>query len=60
MEQEIADELRKLRAICGSAPRSTEARFRHLCVSIESRTRGKIDRAAVKAMADAPLVMEFP
>ncbi|TWA52125.1 hypothetical protein FBZ84_14020 [Azospirillum baldaniorum] len=60
LEQEIADELRKLRAVYGPDPRSTDARFRHLCVSIESRTRGKIDRAAVKIMADAPLVMASP
>lgn len=54
LEQEIADELRKLRAVYGPDPRSTNTRFKNLCVSIESRTRTKIDRAAVKARADAP------
>ncbi|MFP5515045.1 MAG: hypothetical protein ACLGJC_18405 [Alphaproteobacteria bacterium] len=53
LERETADELRKLRAVYGPDPRSTDTRFRQLCVSIESQTRGKIDRAAIKALADA-------
>lgn len=54
LEQEIGEELRKLRAVYGPDPRSTNTRFKNLCDLIERRTREKIDRAAVKAMAVAP------
>lgn len=60
LEQEIADELRKLRAMYGPDPRSTNTRFKNLCNLIETRTRGKIDRAAVKVMVDALPVTGSP
>ncbi|GLR81401.1 hypothetical protein HUE56_15085 [Azospirillum oryzae] len=60
LEKEITDELRKLRAMYGPDPRSTNTRFRNLCDLIEGKTRGKIDRAAVKSMADTPPVTDSP
>ncbi len=53
LDQEIADELWKIRITYGSSFHSTNARFRQLCIAIESRTREKIDRVAIKALADA-------
>ena len=55
LNEEVASELRKLRTVYGSDPRSTNARFNKLCGLISVKTRVKqIDRKAIKAIADAP------